>query len=329
MKTDGYERMKSPFSWPQIRPGRTITGMSAVLLPFSADGTIDWAGFASLVERTVKAGLVPAVNMDTGFGPFLNSQEKNRALDIASQLKSQQGFVAGAVVPDKPGDPFNPAAYGEAMAAIESRGGTPVIMQSFGLTALPEAELLKAYRLLAGRVRAFHAFELGQQFAPFGRIYSLDAYKGLMDISNCLGAKHSSLDRSQEWQRLALRDRHRPEFLVLTGNDLAIDMVMYGSDYLLGLSAFAPEQFALRDRWWREGDPRFFALNDLLQYLGTFAFRHPVPAYKHSAAQFLKLRGRISCSDTHPMSATRPDSDVAVLQLIAADLDRDFPVEAA
>ena len=28
----------------------------------------------------------------------------------------------------------------------------------------------------------------------------------------------------------------RPEFMVLTGNDLAIDMVMYGSDYLLELN---------------------------------------------------------------------------------------------
>ena len=329
MRNDGNERMNPPLSWPQTRPGRTITGMSAVLLPFLADGSIDWDGFASLVERTVKAGLIPAVNMDTGFGPFLGHEDKNRALEIASQIKSEQGFVAGAVVPDKPGDPFNPAAYGEAMAAIESRGGTPVIMQSFGLTALPEPDLLAAYRSLAGRVRAFHAFELGQQFAPFGRIYSLDAYKGLMDIPNCLGAKHSSLDRSQEWQRLALRDRHRPGFLVLTGNDLAIDMVMYGSDYLLGLSAFAPEHFALRDRWWRDRDPRFFALNDLLQYLGAFAFRHPVPAYKHSAAQFLKIRGRITCSDTHPRSESRPGSDVAVLELIAADLDRDFPPEAA
>ena len=25
-----------------IRPGRTITGMSAVLLPFTDDGSIDW-----------------------------------------------------------------------------------------------------------------------------------------------------------------------------------------------------------------------------------------------------------------------------------------------
>ena len=42
----------------------------------------------------------------------------------------------------------------------------------------------------------------------------------------------------------------------------------------------------------RTSSTGFYALNDLLQYLGTFAFRPPVPAYRHSAAQFLKLRGR-------------------------------------
>ena len=71
-------------------------------------------------------------------------------------------------------------------------------------------------------------------------------------------------------------------------------MVMYGSDYLLGLSTFAPDLFARRDALWAAGDPAFYELNDLLQYLGFFAFRPPVPAYKHSAAMFLKLRGWIA-----------------------------------
>ena len=77
-------------------------------------------------------------------------------------------------------------------------------------------------------------------FAPFGKIYSLEVYRGLLGIRQCIGAKHSSLRRELEWQRLVVRDAVRPDFLVLTGNDLAIDMVMYGSDYLLGLSTFAP-----------------------------------------------------------------------------------------
>jgi hypothetical protein len=91
-------------------------------------------------------------------------------------------------------------------------------------------------------------------------------------------------------------------------------MVMYGSDYLLGLSTFAPDLFAKRDRLWMEGDPAFYELNDALQYLGWLAFRPPVPAYKHSAAMYLKLRGWLDCDRTHPRSPTRPDSDRAILR---------------
>jgi hypothetical protein len=97
-------------------------------------------------------------------------------------------------------------------------------------------------------------------------------------------------------------------------------MVMYGSDYLLGLSTFAPDLFAQRDAYWAASDPRFYELNDLLQYLGHFAFRPPVPAYKHNAAQFLKLRGWIESDEPHPQAARRPDSDIPVLRDIAEQL---------
>src|SRR5262249_40745825 len=199
-------------------------------------------------------------------------------------------FVAGAFVRDSQGDPFDADAYRRAIEEIQAHDGTPVVFPSFGLTSLEGDDLIDAYRTLARDCPRFIAFELGQQFAPFGRIYDLDTCAALLEIPECVGAKHSSLSRDLEWQRLKIRDRRRPDFRVLTGNDLGIDMVMYGSDYLLGLSTFAPDLFALRDGFWRDGDRRFFELNDLLQYLGFFAFRPPVPAYKHSAAMFLKLR---------------------------------------
>jgi hypothetical protein len=118
-----------------------------------------------------------------------------------------------------------------------------------------------------------------------------------------------------------LRNAKRPDFKIYTGNDLAIDMVMYGSDYLLGLSTFAPDLFAKRDRLWEQGSPDFYRYNDLLQYLGSFAFRTPVPAYKHSAAQFLKLRGWLQSDFPHPQAERRPESDTAVLRDILAKLD--------
>ena len=97
-------------------------------------------------------------------------------------------------------------------------------------------------------------------------------------------------------------------------------MVMYGSDYLLGLAAFAPDKFGERDRLWAAGDPAFFDLNDALQALGSFAFRDPVPAYRAQCAQFLKLRGWIATDVTHRRAHQRPDHDIHVLKPLAARL---------
>jgi hypothetical protein len=57
-----------------------------------------------------------------------------------------------------------------------------------------------------------------------------------------------------------------------------------------------------------------------LQYLSHFAFRPPVPAYKHTAAQFLKLRGWIQSDAPHPQGMRRPESDIAILRDIAERL---------
>ncbi len=97
-------------------------------------------------------------------------------------------------------------------------------------------------------------------------------------------------------------------------------MVCWGSDYLLGLAAFAPDHFARRDAAWVAGDPAFHELNDRLQYLGAFSFRDPVPAYRHDAAMFLHHRGWIASPAVPAGAPTRPSSDRDVLALIAADL---------
>jgi dihydrodipicolinate synthase/N-acetylneuraminate lyase len=300
---------------PAVRAGRRITGMSAVLVPHTADGAIDWPAVEAHVARTVAAGLTPAVNMDTGYVQLLSPQDRTRVLDLAGS-----GFVAGAFVADADGAPFDLDAYLRAIDEIASRGGTPVVFPSHGLNALPEDEWVHAHARIGEHVDRFIGFELGAMFVPYGRIVSLDAYRGLLDVPTCIGAKHSSLQRQPEWDRLALRDAVRPDFLVLTGNDLAIDMVMYGSDYLLGLSTFAPDAFAVRDRLWADGDVRFHELNDLLQHLGHLAFRSPVPAYRHDAAMVFELRGWASSDATPAGVPRRPESDRAVLAEIVERL---------
>jgi len=302
----------------RVRPRRTITGMSAVLLPHTAGGAVDWDGLASHVARTAGAGLTPAVNMDTGFVQVLDEATRDRVLEVAAA--NSDGFVAGAHLDDRAGDRFDLEGYRRQIDRIVARGGLPIVFPTHGLTALDGDDWVDAHAALAEQCDRFLAFELGPMFVPYGRIYDLDAYRGLLGIDACVGAKHSSLDRMPEWERLAIRDEVRPDFMVLTGNDLAIDMVMYGSDYLLGLSTFAPDRFAERDRMWATGDPGFFELNNLLQELGDFTFREPVPGYRHDAALFLELRGWIGSSRVPDGVTLRPDADVDVLRDIAERL---------
>ena len=304
-----------------IRPKRKITGISAILLPFHENGGIDWLGLANHLRRTADAGLTPAVNMDTGFANLISEAQRQQVLKITREVLGSESFVAGAFVSDNEGDAFNVDAYLRQIESIQCHGGRPIIFQSYGLTGQTGEEIVTAYERLGEATDGFIAFELGTMFAPFGAIYDLRTYEGLLRVERCLGAKHSSLSRQLEWQRLMLRDRIRPDFKVYTGNDLAIDMVMYGSDYLLGLSTFAPDLFAERDAMWLAGDAGFYRLNDLLQYLGFLVFRPPVPAYKHSAAQFLKLRGWIESDQTHRDSPGRPASDIPILTDIARRLN--------
>jgi dihydrodipicolinate synthase/N-acetylneuraminate lyase len=304
-----------------VRPRRNIRGVSAILLPFTADGAIDWESFDAHVARTADAGLTPAVNMDTGYVHLLDDALRREVLDRTRGVLGDRPFVGGAFVGDVPGAAFDPDAYFRQIDFICGKGGVPVIFQSYGLTGLSDDRLIDAYTEFGNHCDRFIAFELSPVFAPFGKIYSLEVYRGLLGVRQCIGAKHSSLHREPEWRRLILRDKARPDFHVFTGNDLAIDMVMYGSDYLLGLSTFAPDLFARRDAFWAAGDPAFYELNDALQYLGFLAFRAPVPAYKHSAAMFLNLRGWSRTDAAHPLSPSRPASDRAILGEIGRTLE--------
>lgn len=301
---------------PPLRRRRAIRGASAVLLPMLEHGTPDWDAFELHLGRTIAAGLVPAVNMDTGFGPLLDPNDRDRALGITRSLCDE--FIAGAHVEDAPGATLSFASAAAAVSSVADAGGLPILFPFHAMASLDDEGLVELHRALGGVVDAMLAFELGPMFHPAGRIFSTEVFAALLDVDAVVGAKHSSLRRDLEWQRLALRDEQRPDFWFMTGNDLAIDMVVYGSDYLLGLSTFAPDAFAARDAAWARGDDaRFWELNDVLQYLGQFSFRPPVPAYRHDAAMFLHERGWLGRSDTHPGSPQRPDSDREVLADLA------------
>jgi dihydrodipicolinate synthase/N-acetylneuraminate lyase len=300
----------SPFD--RKRKHRKVHGIAAALLPFEKDGRIAVAAFQEHLTATHRAGLTNAVNMDTGYINLLTEEEKISVLRWTREaLGKDVAFVAGAYIEGRTG----PAAklYRQQMDAIVGFGGTPILFQTSQLHGKSSAQKTEVYQEACRGHGSVLAFELGQMFAPNGEIFDSEMVRRLMDVPEITGMKHSSLDRLIELERLTLRDAHRPDFRIYTGNDLGINMIEYGSDYLLGLATFAPEKFAERDRLWETADPAYFAISDALQYLGNVAFREPVPAYKHSAAVFLHLTKRIPSDRTHPMNPQRPTWEAEML----------------
>jgi len=296
----------------RLRLHRRIHGIAAVLLPYTPGGSIAWPAFERLVAQTRATGLDAAVNMDTGFGDLLTPSEREAVLDATrSALGPNVPFYAGAYADPTAADPV--PSYHAAIAAIGTRGAIPVIIQCHAMHGMSAADKAAMYAAICGQAARAIGFELGPVFAPHGEIWSDETFARLLAIPQLIGAKHSSLDRDREFQRLAIRDRERPDFAVYTGNDLAIDMVAYGSDYLLGLAAFAPAAFAARDAAFASNEAAFLSHNDALQYLGNVGFRRPVPAYKHSAAMYLHLTGQLDSDAIHPRAALRPASDRIML----------------
>ena len=200
---------------PPLRPGRRIDGIAAVLLPFGADDRPDWPTYRALVERTYAAGLTPAVNMDTGYVNLLSRGERERVLAEASEVAGRRAFVAGAYIEGEAGEPAalyrrevdddpRPGRHADPLPVLGprpgERGGAAGGLPAGGRSRRPAARV----RAVAG-VRAF------------GRIPSLEFFRGLLDVPAFVGLKHSSLDREREWERLALRDRHRPGFKAVHG----------------------------------------------------------------------------------------------------------------
>jgi hypothetical protein len=234
-------------------------------------------------------------------------------------LGPHASFVAGAMPFGHDGDAED--AYRTEIEAIVAAGAVPVVFPSEATASLDGAELAGFVQRVTSGAPSAIAFELSPVFGPFGTLFGPDTAKRLMAIPNISGLKHSSLDRVREWELLELRDAERPDFRIYTGNDLAIDMVCYGSDYLLGLASFDVRAFAIRDAWWVECDERFHVLNDALQAVGVVAFRSPVPAYKHSASVYLTLTGQLEDPHPHPSAVLRPDWESEILRPLADRVD--------
>ena len=84
---------------------RKVQGIAAALLPFEFDGRVAVEAFQRHLVATQRAGLMNAVNMDTGYVNYLNDGEKQNVLRWTREaLGADVPFVAGAYIESQSGD---------------------------------------------------------------------------------------------------------------------------------------------------------------------------------------------------------------------------------
>src|SRR2546428_2115104 len=111
------------------RFSRKVQGIAAALLPYESDGRVAVEAFQQHLVATHRAGLMNAVNMDTGYVNYLTDAEKQDVLPwTRDALGASVPFVAGAYIENQTGDVVE--LYRRQMDCIVSFGGIPIIFQT-------------------------------------------------------------------------------------------------------------------------------------------------------------------------------------------------------
>src|SRR5439155_23712909 len=159
--------------------GRKVQGVAAGLLPFEADGRIAVEAFQNHLRTTHDAGLVNAVNMDTGYVNYLSDSEKQNVLRWAREaLRKDVPFVAGAYIEGQTGDIVG--LYRKQMDAIVGHGGIPIVFQTSRLHEKSAQEKAASYQMVSRGYPQVLAFELGRMFASNGEIFDEEMVCRLM-----------------------------------------------------------------------------------------------------------------------------------------------------
>jgi hypothetical protein len=302
-----------------LTPGRRIDGAAALPVWLGPSGRLDLPGLAGRLQATFAAGLTPAVNLFGGSVECLGREQRTDVLATAAGVARGRRFIAGT----RPTEDTAPLAvrYGRAIDAVVRQGGTPLLLPIAELTVLDGDGLAHLWRQATSGHRGVLVIEMGAVFAALAPLYAAGVIPRLLDIGSLGGLVHASLDRGAEWARVEARDIARPDFRIYSGHERALDMVAYGSDYLLGTAGCAPEAFAVRDRAWRDGQPVGFEVNDALQALGALLYRAPMGGARHGALQWLQARGLVEAAAPVSGVERRPDSDLALYRDLAERLD--------
>ena len=246
-----------------------------VVSPFRADESVDEAGFESVIERMLSAGVSGiVVGGTTGEYYAMSFEERLAQLTLGAKLVGERAtLIAGCTMG---------ASSAAVSLALHARDhGYDAVMLSPPPTSLPTQHELAAYVQLIADRSALPVVPYNYP-ARAGVEYGFECIDEIADHSGVVAIKESSGDFSRF---LALQHRYKDRIEVICGSDdQAFDYMAWGAhSWLAGTANVLPAEHVAFTASMLHGDielgrRQFDALLPFLQYMESGRYNSKVKA---------------------------------------------------
>jgi 4-hydroxy-tetrahydrodipicolinate synthase len=284
----------------------------ACVVTFDADGRFDEAAYRRYLQWLLPQGPIAlAINADTGEGPHLWPDERERVLRVAVDEAGSVPVIAGLSAM------FTEQAIEEAKRAEQAgaRGLLVFPIPAYQGTPLDPAIPVAYHEAIArGCGLPMVAFQL--QPALGGVIFSEETLRRIASIDSVVALKEASFDARLYLQTRRMLERLPRAIALLTGNDNFVfeSFVMGGDGALIGFGTLATdlqvEMFRLtrEDRWVEAR-----AIWERILPLEEAVYGVPVRDYRARTKVALRHLGVIESTVMRPpLAEVSPDDAAAV-----------------
>ncbi len=300
----------------------------AVVLPMTADYEPDLPAYKRYLDWVISQGPVAlAINVDTGEGPHLSREERQRVLEaVVGVAAGRVSIIAGV------GGPYTVAAITAARDAKEI-GADAVLMFPISVFQGEPLDPEVPYQYHKAVADAVDIPQILFQLQPAlgGINYSCEALLKLIEIDTVVAIKEASFDAMRFRQTKAILEQAPRKITLLTGNDnLLLESYILGAEgALIGFGTIATDlQVQMYHAWFNHDIEEAFSLAAIVQPLSDAIFAPPVRNYRARTKEAFVMMGILNSAVTRPPLLPISDAERTDLRQALAKAQLIKPVAA-
>jgi 4-hydroxy-tetrahydrodipicolinate synthase len=272
----------------------------AIVTPMTSEGELDLPALKRYAGWLVEQGPVAlAVNVDTGEGPHLTTDEKRQTLETVADAVAGKCKVVGGVA-----GPSTALGVANARAAQEAGADALLIFPISAFLGQPlNPEIPYRYHASIAEALDLPLILFQLQPALGGVLFTTEILHKLITIPSVAAIKEASFDAVRFLQVKADLESASRKIIFLTGNDNFIfeSFILGAEGALLGFSTLGTREQVSMLRAVERGDiDEARKLGSRLQPLADVIFAPPITDYRARTKEALKMLGILENTTVRP-----------------------------